>query len=78
MLDTLLTDMEQRGYSFISLDEAMTDPAYATPDRFVGAVGISWIERWKIALGGLPDYQHDPDPPAWIMQEFNELRSHAR
>jgi peptidoglycan-N-acetylglucosamine deacetylase len=78
MLDTLLTDMEQRGYRFISLDEAMSDPAYATPDHFVGPVGISWIDRWKVALGGQPDYEHDPDPPDWIMQEFNELRSHAK
>jgi peptidoglycan-N-acetylglucosamine deacetylase len=78
MLDALLTDMEQRGYRFISLDEAMSDPAYATPDRFVGPVGISWIDRWKIALGGQPDYEHDPDPPAWITEKFNELRSHSR
>jgi peptidoglycan/xylan/chitin deacetylase (PgdA/CDA1 family) len=78
MLDTLLADMEERGYRFISLDEAMFDPAYATPDRFVGPVGISWIDRWKVALGGQPDYEHDPDPPDWIMQEFNELRSHAK
>jgi peptidoglycan-N-acetylglucosamine deacetylase len=78
MLDMLLTDMEQRGYRFISLEEAMADPAYATPDLFVGSVGISWLERWKIALGGKPDYEHDPDPPAWITQEFNELRSHSK
>ena len=78
MLDTLLTDMEQRGYRFISLEEAMSDPAYATPDLFVGSVGISWLERWKIALGGKPDYEHDPDPPDWITQEFNELRSHGK
>ena len=44
-LDALLTQLEKRGYKFISLDDALADPAYATPDLFVGGVGISWLTR---------------------------------
>ncbi|MGA9733608.1 MAG: polysaccharide deacetylase family protein, partial [Candidatus Acidiferrales bacterium] len=52
-LDGLLTRLEQRGYKFVSLQEAMTDPAYATPDLWVGT-GVLWMERWKIAMGLKP------------------------
>jgi peptidoglycan/xylan/chitin deacetylase (PgdA/CDA1 family) len=36
--------MRKRGYSFISLDEAMQDPAYQRPDTFAGPGG-SWLSR---------------------------------
>ena len=42
--------LEKRGYKFVSLDMAMADPAYATPDLYVGT-GILWMDRWKLALG---------------------------
>jgi hypothetical protein len=34
--------MRKRGYSFISLEEAMKDPAYQRPDTFTGPGG-SWL-----------------------------------
>ncbi|HEY2108984.1 MAG TPA: polysaccharide deacetylase family protein [Candidatus Acidoferrales bacterium] len=78
-LDALLTQLERRGYRFISLDDALADPAYATPDLFVGGVGISWLTRWKLAFGQKPDYQNSPDPPKWVQQGFEEIRSaHAK
>jgi peptidoglycan/xylan/chitin deacetylase (PgdA/CDA1 family) len=73
-LDALLSDLERRGYRFVSLDEALSDPAYSTPDRFVGDVGISWLDRWKLAFGQAPGYQNDPDPPAWVLKKFEEIR----
>jgi peptidoglycan-N-acetylglucosamine deacetylase len=77
-LDALLKKLERRGYHFVTLDAAMTDPAYATPDQFVGLVGISWIDRWKVALGQKPDYEHNPDPPVWVQKGFEEIRrAHA-
>jgi peptidoglycan/xylan/chitin deacetylase (PgdA/CDA1 family) len=74
-LDALLTQLEKRGYKFISLDDALADPAYATPDLFVGGVGISWLTRWKPAFGQKPDYQNSPEPPKWVQQGFEEIRS---
>ncbi|MFL6230323.1 MAG: polysaccharide deacetylase family protein [Pyrinomonadaceae bacterium] len=33
--------LRRRGYSFVTLDEALKDPAYQSRDDYVGAVGIS-------------------------------------
>jgi len=73
-LDQLLTNLERRGYRFISLGQALTDPAYATPDLFIGPQGISWLIRWKLAFGQAADWQNEPDPPAWIIQMSKEMR----
>ncbi len=43
--------MQDRGYVFISIDEAMKDPAYARPDTFDGKVGVTWLSRWAAELG---------------------------
>jgi len=76
-LDELLGLLEKRGYQFVTLDEALADPAYATPDRFVGTAGISWIDRWRVSFGQKADYEHDPDPPEWVMKRFQEIRKAA-
>lgn len=72
-LDALLTKLEQRGYKFVSLQEAMTDPAYATPDLWVGT-GVLWMERWKIAMGLKPEPDKGPDPPKWASDIFDQMR----
>jgi peptidoglycan/xylan/chitin deacetylase (PgdA/CDA1 family) len=42
--------MRGRGYRFITLEEAMKDPAYQRPDTFTGPGG-SWLTRTATALG---------------------------
>ena len=42
--------MRKRGYAFISLDEAMQDPAYQRPDTFAGSGG-SWLSRSATVMG---------------------------
>lgn len=76
-LDELLGLLEKRGYKFVTLDEALVDPAYATPDKFIGTAGISWIDRWRVHFGQKADYEHDPDPPEWVMKRFQEIRKAA-
>ena len=76
-LDELLGLLEKRGYQFVTLDEALADPAYVTRDRFVGTAGISWIDRWRVSFGQKADYEHDPDPPEWVMKRFQEIRKAA-
>lgn len=73
-LDAFLTRLEQRGYKFITVEEALTDPAYQTPDKYIGPEGISWLTRWKLAFGMKADYQNDPDPPKWVIDASNKLR----
>lgn len=72
-LDALLTKLEKRGYKFISLEQAMRDPAYATPDRWAGT-GVLWMERWKLAMGLKPEPEKGPDPPKWAEDIFDQMR----
>ncbi len=71
-LDAVLTLMEQRGYRFVSLDEAMSDPAYNTPDQYVGNEGSSWLDRWQLALG-LPMKPSAPQPPDWVQKDYDRI-----
>jgi peptidoglycan-N-acetylglucosamine deacetylase len=73
-LDQLLTMLEHRGYRFISLDQALADPAYATPDLYIGPEGFSWLIRWKLAFGQKADWQNEPDPPGWVVKMSNDIR----
>ena len=45
-----ITRMRKRGYTFITLDEAMQDPAYQRPDTFAGPGG-SWLSRTATVMG---------------------------
>ena len=42
--------LRARGYAFITLDEAMKDPAYQRTDSFAGPGG-SWLSRTATLLG---------------------------
>lgn len=77
-LDELLTNLEKRGYRFTPLDQVLADPAYATPDLFIGPQGFSWLIRWKLAFGQEADWQNEPDPPAWIIKKSNDIRRAKR
>ena len=43
--------IEKRGYKIVSMDEALKDEEYETPENFYGKAGISWFERWQMAQG---------------------------
>jgi peptidoglycan-N-acetylglucosamine deacetylase len=72
-LDAVLTKLEKRGYKFISLDEALADPAYATPDLYVGE-GMSWLTKWKLALNLKIEKDKGPEPPDWAEKIFEKMR----
>jgi peptidoglycan/xylan/chitin deacetylase (PgdA/CDA1 family) len=73
-LETLLTNLERRGYKFISLDQALADPAYNTPDMYIGSEGFSWLIRWKLSFGQQADWQNEPDAPEWISKMSTDIR----
>jgi peptidoglycan/xylan/chitin deacetylase (PgdA/CDA1 family) len=60
--------MQQRGYRFVSLDEALQDEAYGSPDTWVGRWGLSWLHHWALTAG--KDRAPDPDPPPWVMEAY--------
>jgi beta-lactamase regulating signal transducer with metallopeptidase domain len=64
--DELAAMLRRRGYSFVTLDEAMSDKAYRQPDTYAGAWGISWLQRWAMARGA--DFREEPPLPPYVKQ----------
>jgi peptidoglycan/xylan/chitin deacetylase (PgdA/CDA1 family) len=52
-IDDLIALLKDRGYAFVSLEEALSDPAYGTEEEYVGPLGLSFIDR-VAATRGLP------------------------
>jgi peptidoglycan/xylan/chitin deacetylase (PgdA/CDA1 family) len=69
-LETLLSQFEARGYRFISLEEAMADPAYATADTMVATMGPTWLWRWAKTLAVRVSAEGDPEVPAWVLDAY--------
>jgi peptidoglycan/xylan/chitin deacetylase (PgdA/CDA1 family) len=64
----LVRMMKIRGYSFITLEEALKDKAYALPDDPTPK-GLSWLHRWMLAKG--QEMKPEPREPEFINQLFN-------
>lgn len=58
----------ERGYRFVTLDEALTDPIYSHPDDYVRANGVSWLHRWTFTDDRPISWE--PDPPQWIVDPY--------
>jgi peptidoglycan/xylan/chitin deacetylase (PgdA/CDA1 family) len=71
MMPQMLDMMKRRGYKFVNLDRALSDPAYALPDRYAGPKGFSWIHRWSFTKGMPP--KEEPAEPAFITAEYKKL-----
>ncbi|MDQ3803664.1 MAG: polysaccharide deacetylase family protein [Acidobacteriota bacterium] len=69
--DALAAMMKRRGYTFITLERALTDPAYALPDA-QDKQGISWLNRWRLAKG--QPMRPEPREPAWVAELFRAGR----
>lgn len=63
-LDELTEMIRGRGYTFVSMDEALKDEAYRQADEYVGPVGYSWLHRWGVAAG--TTYRGEPGEPEWL------------
>lgn len=60
----LLRMIRARGYRFVTLDRALRDPAYRSPEEYAGPGGFSWLHRWALAKGTKPT--PEPDEPEFI------------
>jgi peptidoglycan/xylan/chitin deacetylase (PgdA/CDA1 family) len=56
--------LKRRGYTFVSVAQALEDPVYGLRDEFVGAPSNSWFNHWEITAGRPP--VPTPGPPEWI------------
>lgn len=67
--DALVKMMRGRGYTFVSIDQAMQDPAYRLPDNYAGPQGLSWIHRWALSKG--MKTKQEPREPEWVARLYN-------
>lgn len=62
--------IKRRGYKFITLDEALTDKAYSSPDTYAGRGGITWLHRWALTAGKKKEFfAGEPSTPAFVLKE---------
>jgi len=67
----LMDVLRKRGYRFVTLEDALGDPAYSLPDTYVGEEGTGWIDHWAITQGNIP--QGAPAFPQWVIEKTKEL-----
>lgn len=68
-IDRLIVMLKKRGYTFITLQEALKDKAYRLGDQFTGRAGISWIHRWAIAKGKKGAFfKGEPETPDFVKE----------
>lgn len=72
LMPELLAMFRRRGYEFVSLAQALRDPAYQLPENYVGSNGFSWIHRWSMTKGMEP--KGEPDAPEWVQKAYAEIR----
>jgi peptidoglycan/xylan/chitin deacetylase (PgdA/CDA1 family) len=66
LIGEVLGIFETKGYRFITLAAALSDPAYRTPDTLVIPYGWMWGYRWARELGVKVNGNLETEPPAWI------------
>lgn len=69
-IDVLLKMLTEKGYKFISIDEALRDKCYTElKDEFHKKSGISWLHRWAYTMGKRGDFfKGEPEVPAYITE----------
>lgn len=65
----ILEMFRSHGYSFITLKEALKDPAYALPDDYTGSGGFTWIYHWSMTRK-MKFKTYEPEPPQWVLDEY--------
>jgi len=66
----LIELLRKRGYQFITLEDALGDGAYSSPDEYVGE-GTGWYDHWAITRGR--PLQNTPVFPQWVIDKSHEL-----
>lgn len=63
--DALVKVITERGYHFVTLDEALTDPVYQSPDQYKPT--SDWLSHWAFSK----DQKFDaPAPPEFIQKKY--------
>jgi peptidoglycan/xylan/chitin deacetylase (PgdA/CDA1 family) len=67
----LLELIRNRGYKFVTLEEALSDPAYSLPDTFVSDGGANWLEHWAVTRG--VTVKNEPHAPKDMVDRANAI-----
>jgi len=67
LLGDVIRMLKHRGYRFVTLEEALGDPAYSLPEA-PSKRGLSWIHRWRKAAG--LEFRREPDAPEFVVELF--------
>lgn len=67
-IQSVISLFKTRGYRFVTLSQALKDPAYAVPETYITQYGPMWGYRWARELHVKVDGRDEPNPPAWIGQ----------
>ncbi|MBO0950500.1 polysaccharide deacetylase family protein [Fibrella forsythiae] len=63
-MGSVFVRLQAEGYSFITLEQALRDPAYQSQDDYVNNGGISWLHRWALTQGKRGAFfKGEPDVP---------------
>jgi peptidoglycan/xylan/chitin deacetylase (PgdA/CDA1 family) len=64
--EEVLSIFERKGFKFVSLAQAQSDPAYQVPDTFHTKFGWMWGYRWARELNVRVDGSQEKEPPEWV------------
>jgi len=65
--DALARMLERRGRDVAPLERVVADSAYASPDRYAGPAGITWLHRWALTAGKRGAFfAGEPEVPGWV------------
>ena len=68
-LSKLIDRLRERSYNFVDLDTALSDPAYESPDTYVGGRGITWLHRWALTREvDRSMFAGEPATPEWVQE----------
>lgn len=66
-LDQILRLFERKGYRFVTLAAAQSDPAYLSPSSYATDFGPMWGYRWARDRSVRIDGSREQEPPDWVV-----------
>ena len=65
-INAILLQFKARGYRFVTLTEALSDPVYRDPDTYITKFGMMWGYRWARERSVKVNGKLETEPPAWV------------
>ena len=72
VMPKLVAMLQDKGYTIVSLDEAMKDSVYAQKDPYIGKWGFSWMHRWN-KENRMEWLRKEPEPSEKTMADYKRL-----